>query len=121
MTKENLIKFVEEEYSVKFDTPFKDSDILIFRHKSNKKWFGAILKVSADKLGKEEKEIIDILDVKTDPLIREPMLKKKGVYVAYHMNKVHWLTIVLKEISDDDLKFLVDLSFNLTRPKIKVN
>ena len=47
------------------------------------------------------------------------MLKKKGVYVAYHMNKVHWLSIVLNEVSDDDLKFLLDLSFNLTKAKRK--
>ena len=119
MTIENLIKYIESEYGIKYDTPFKESDILIFRQKGNKKWFGALLKVSADKLGKEGKEILDILDVKTDPLIREPMLKKKGVYVAYHMNKVHWLTIVLNEVSDDDLKFLLDLSFNLTKAKRK--
>lgn len=115
MTKENLIKYIEEEYGVKFDNPFKDSDTLIFRQKSNRKWFGALLKVTADKLGKEDKKILDILDVKTDPLIKEPMLKKKGVYIAYHMNKVHWLTIVLEEIKDEDLKFLIDLSFNLTK------
>lgn len=60
-------------------------------------------------------KVIDILDVKTDPLIREPMLKKKGVYIAYHMNKVHWLTIDINEIKDEDLEFLLDLSFELTK------
>lgn len=119
MTIENLIKYIESEYGIKYDTPFKESDILIFRHKENRKWFTLLMRISADKLGKNGKEILDILDVKTDPLIREPMLKKKGVYVAYHMNKVHWLSIVLNEVSDDDLKFLLDLSFNLTKAKRK--
>ena len=115
MTIENLIKYVESEYGIKYDTPFKESDILIFRQKGNKKWFGALLKVSADKLGKDGKEILYILDVKTDPLIREPMLKKKGVYVAYHMNKVHWITIDIANIEKSDFEFLLDLSYNLTK------
>lgn len=58
---------------------------------------------------------LDILDIKTDPLIRGDMLKKKGVYVAYHMNKVHWLTINLEVIDKNDLDFLLDLSYNLTK------
>lgn len=119
MTEKKLIEYIEEEYGVKFDNPFEDIEAKVFRHKGNRKWFGILMKVSLQKLGKKENEVVDILDVKTDPLIREPMLRKKGVYVAYHMNKVHWLTIVLKEIADDDLKFLLDLSFDLTKEKRK--
>ena len=119
MTKEEFIRYVKENYGVIPDNPFKDSETLIFRHKHNRKWFAAILQVSSDKItgfksnGKVKK--LDILDIKTDPLIRGDLLKKKGVYVAYHMNKVHWLTINLEEIDKNDLEFLLDLSYNLTK------
>ncbi len=115
MTKEELIKFVQENYGVACDTPFKDDNIKIFRHLNNKKWFAALLRVQENKIRGVGEKVIDILDVKTDPLIREPMLKKKGVYIAYHMNKVHWLTIDINEIKDEDLEFLLDLSFELTK------
>ena len=74
-----------------------------------------MMRVHENKIRGVGEKIIDILDVKTDPLIREPMLKKKGVYIAYHMNKVHWLTIDINEIKDEDLEFLLDLSFELTK------
>lgn len=115
MTKEELIKFVQENYGAACDTPFKDDNIKIFRHLNNKKWFAALMRVQENKIRGVGEKIIDILDVKTDPLIREPMLKKKGVYIAYHMNKVHWLTIDINEIKDEDLEFLLDLSFELTK------
>lgn len=117
MSVEELCEYIEGEYGVKFDYPFSDDDARVFRHKGNRKWFGILMKVDSFKLKKEGNTTLDILNVKLDPLIREPMLRKKGVYVAYHMNKVHWISIVLNEICDDDLKFLIDQSFNLTKGK----
>lgn len=115
MTKEELTNFIQENYGVKYDNPFKDIEARIFRHKNNKKWFALLMQVKENKIRGVGEKVIDILDVKTDPLIREPMLKKKGVYIAYHMNKVHWLTIDINEIKDEDLEFLLDLSFELTK------
>lgn len=119
MTKEEFIRYVKENYGVTPDNPFKDFETMIFRHKHNRKWFALIMRVSSDKISgyKNNGNVknLDILDLKTDPLIRADMLKKKGVYVAYHMNKVHWLTINLEEIDTNDLEFLLDLSYNLTK------
>ena len=119
MTKKRLVDYIFNEYGIKFDEPFKDTDIQVFRHKGNRKWFALLMKISQNKLGVDGEKMVDVLNLKVDPLIKEPMLKKKGVYVAYHMNKVHWLTINLEEILDNDLFFLIDLSFDLTKPKRK--
>lgn len=94
--------------------PFKDGTTRVFRHKGNRKWFAIMMNVSQTKLGKDGGEV-DIVNIKIDPLIKDAILKKKGVYIAYHMNKEHWLTINLEEISDNDLFFLIDLSFDLTK------
>ena len=119
MTIENLIKYVESEYGIKYDTPFKESDILIFRQKGNKKWFGAVLPVEKNKITGNESRIVDVLDLKCDPMLRQPLLQNKGVYVAYHMNKVHWISVILEEVSLEEVVPLVEMSYDLIKNKTK--
>ncbi len=121
MTKSEFIEYVAQEYAVEPDYPFaNDFDGCVLRHKSNKKWFAIFMRVQRNKIGLNGDDYIDILDVKCDPLLLTGLLSTKGVYPAYHMNKSHWLTLNFEEISDDDLKTLVDISFNLTACKNKI-
>lgn len=116
MTREEFFEYVKEEYGIEPDFPF-DEDFVsaIFRHKHNRKWFAAALVVSKNKLGTDSCEIVDILDLKCDPMLRAAIMDKKGIYPAYHMNKIHWITIVLNEASEEDIKTLLDISFALTK------
>ena len=120
MTKEQCIEYISTEYGVQPDFPFeKYPDIYIFRHKTNRKWFVILITVNASLLGRKEKKDVWTIGVKCDPLIRASFLSQKGVYTAYHMNKEHWLTVCLDEVSDEDFKTLVDISFDLTKQKTK--
>ena len=48
------------------------------------------------------------------------MRMNTGVLPAYHMNKNHWLTVLLDGTADDEtVKALVDMSYALTAPKKK--
>ena len=38
----------------------------------------------------------------------------KGFLKAYHMNKEHWVTIILNEVDQNKIKELIDLSYDLT-------
>ena len=41
-----------------------------------------------------------------------------GILPAYHMSKVHWITVLLDGTADDDrLRFLIRHSFDLTKRK----
>ena len=43
------------------------------------------------------------------------MVKKEGFYPAYHMNKTHWISIVLSSgVPDEDVKRLIRLSYGIT-------
>ena len=42
---------------------------------------------------------------------------KNGTYTAYHMNKVHWITVNLAEVNTVMIEKLLEESFNLTRTK----
>ena len=80
--------------------------------------YGVVLEVSADKLGLTEAGIIDVLNVKSDPLLIGSLRGQDGYFPAYHMNKEKWLSIQLgKPELDDAIKDLLSLSYELTAPK----
>lgn len=57
---------------------------------------------------------IEIINVKVEENMLKELLKQKGFYEAYHMNKKYWLTIVLDDTVDDEIIFsLIDNSFDL--------
>ena len=120
MTRSDFLEFVEEEFNIKPDKPFEDDfDTMVLRHKDNKKWFGIVMKISKNKLVGEDKRKVDVLNIKCLPLLRQSLLKNKGIYVAYHMNKIHWISVILEEITLQELRPLVEMSFDLTKIKTK--
>ena len=81
-------------------------------------WYGVVLEVSADKLGLPEAGIVDVLNVKSDPLLIGSLRGQDGYFPAYHMNKEKWLSIQLgKPKLDNAIKDLLSLSYELTAPK----
>lgn len=119
MEREDLIKHIADIYSTETEYPFESSpDTIVFRHHNNKKWFAVIMTISKDKLGLKSTDNIDIVNVKSDPILVGNLMSKAGFYPAYHMNKTHWITIALDGSADDEkLKFLLDLSYDLTNKK----
>ena len=91
-----------------------DCDYGVFRHSSNLKWYAIIMDIDKKKLG-EESAIVDIINVKIPSDKRDELLKEKGIYMAYHMNKKHWISIILDEtLSDQKIMSLISQSYFLT-------
>jgi predicted DNA-binding protein (MmcQ/YjbR family) len=42
-----------------------------------------------------------------------------GVYPAYHMNKLHWVSVLLPDSPDGIVEFLLNVSFEATKSKSK--
>jgi predicted DNA-binding protein (MmcQ/YjbR family) len=112
-----VIDYGKEEYGVKEDYPFaKYPSYFVLRHQDNDKWFALVMDVTADKIGLEGSDKIDILDIKCDPDEIGGLRQKKGFFPAYHMNKEHWLTVVLDgTVPLDEIKALIDQSFSLSK------
>ena len=93
----------------------------IFRNKNNEKWYVVFLNIDYSKLDKTKKGEIEVLNIKVDKEDIQYLLKTKGFYPAYHMNKMNWITIILNgTVSDDKIKKLIDRSYILSQ-KIKVS
>ena len=122
MTREQLESFIYEKYNVRADYPFEDDfETGVFRHGDTGRWFALAMHISAKKIGRDNDEKIDVTNLKCAPEIIESMAGIEcGVYRAYHMNKMHWLTVALDGSCDDGLiAWLLDISFDLTKKKKK--
>ena len=119
MTREEFETVVLDTYNVRADYPFdEDFETGVFRHESGK-WFAIAMNVSEKKIGRSGDMQIDIVNLKCAPEVIESLAGiERGIYRAYHMNKIHWLTVALDECDDDMLRWLLDVSYDLTRKKI---
>ena len=95
-------------------------DSAALRHKTTLKWFGVLMTIDFRKLDSRRQGSVDILVVKSTPEDIESVVGRPGCYPAYHMNKKHWLTLVLNgTLSDQEIQAFVDKSFALTKEKGK--
>lgn len=117
MKKKELIDYIRANYGSSPDYPWiKYPDYAVFRHGANSGWFALIMSVSADKIGAgDARTVVDIVNVKVAPELAGSLRLKTGVYPAYHMNKEHWITIMLDgKFNSDELELLIDDSYRLT-------
>jgi predicted DNA-binding protein (MmcQ/YjbR family) len=122
MTRDGFEALVSEGYGVRADYPFDDDFTTgVFRHSDTGRWFALAMCISERKLGRDGDARIDVVNMKCAPeVIRDIAGAESGIYPAYHMNKMHWLTVALDGSCDDGLiAWLLDISFELTRKKKK--
>ncbi|MCC9641046.1 MmcQ/YjbR family DNA-binding protein [Rhodopirellula sp. JC740] len=111
-----VIDYGMEKYGVAPDHPFeKYPSYFVLRHKDDEKWFALVMDVPKNRIGLEGEENVDILDVKCAPQEIGTLRKSAGFFPAYHMNKEHWLTVILDgTVPLGEIKRLIDQSFMLS-------
>ena len=104
------------------DNPFEgDFDTTVLRHTDTGKWFGIIMNISGDKVGLSPNIRVDVMNVKCEPedtfTAREMSC---GIVPAYHMNKKHWISIILNGSVERELtEALLEASYDLTSKKTR--
>ena len=117
MTRQDVIEYVKEQYGTEPDYPWSDENAVL-RHKNNNKWYGVVLSVGRDRLGLDGLGFVDVLNVKSDPDLISVLRLQPGFHAAYHMNKDKWISARLDgSAPDEEIKNLIDLSFELTAVK----
>ena len=94
-----IIEFVKQEFdsSLEFLWP-KFSNNAICRRQDNQKWYIIFIKISADKIGLNDKKLIEIIDLRVNKTDLNRLLDHKTFFPAYHMNKKSWITIKLDSV-----------------------
>lgn len=119
MTRQEVLDYVKKKYKTEPDYPWFDDNVVL-RHADNNKWYGLIMAVCRDKLGLSGNGMVDVLNVKCDPMLASSLRQQDGFHPAYHMNKDKWLTARLDgSAPDSEIKSLIDLSYDLTEVKKK--
>ena len=114
-----MIRYVAERFSTDPEYPW-DDESFIFRHGGNRKWFAVAMRVPYLRLGIEREGLADIVDVKCSPLLMGAYRVLPGILPGYHMNKEHWLTILLDGTADDGvIRELFEISFDLTNKAVR--
>lgn len=94
-----------------------DPDCAVLRHPCGK-WYGIVMDVANDKLGLPSGSRSDILVTKCDPAMRWELLDQRGFLPAYHMNREHWITVLLDGSVSKELAFyLLDRSYAMAGEK----
>ena len=120
MTKQQLFEYCLNTYGTSPDYPFnEDFETAVLRHGENRKWYELVMRVSRRKFGFDSDEVIDAVNLKLPTEMFGSFGVADGVYPAYHMNKLHWISVLLPDTPDDVVRFLVNVSFEATKDKRK--
>lgn len=73
--------YIQENYGIEPDCPWIEyHDYEVFRHDGNKKWFALVMGVPKNKFGLPGCEILDVVNLKCNPLLLGSLLGEKGFF-----------------------------------------
>ena len=120
MTKQQYFTLCQDAYGTLPDYPFEeDFETAVLRHADTRKWYGIVMRVSRRKFGFDSDEVIDVVNLKLPMEMYGSFGAADGVYPAYHMNKLHWISVLLPDAPHDLIEFLTNVSFKATKEKKK--
>jgi len=119
--RERITQYILDTYGTEAEYLWSDSPgNAVFRHPASKKWYAALMRVLPEKLGFTGEDALDVMDVKCSTIMIGSLLSTKGFLPAYHMNKNHWISILLDgSVPDEEIFPLLELSYDSVAPKRK--
>ncbi|CNI04976.1 MmcQ/YjbR family DNA-binding protein [Yersinia vastinensis] len=116
MKRETLFNYAREHFNSDPEYLWsKFPSYAVLRHHDGKKWFGIVMNVPGTKLGLKTENKIDVLEVKVRPEFIGSLRQKEGILPAYHMNKEHWVSVLLSgPLSSEEIYDLLTESHDLT-------
>ena len=110
-----LIEYIRQKHGDELEYLWdKFPKYAVWRRKDSRKWYGILLTVSADRLGFNSTELLEILDLRIEPEELTNLIDQEKYFFGYHMNKKHWLTICLNgSVPTEEIFKRLDKSYKL--------
>ena len=121
MDQAELARYARETWGTEAEHLFSETpETYILRHRENRKWYAVVMSVPRCRLGLEGEDPVFLLDVKCGPLLSGSYIGKPGVVPAWHMNKTHWIGVLLDGSAEKEtVRELLEISYRLTAGKRK--
>ena len=112
--RQDVLTFASEQYSTEPEFLWISyPSYAVLRHR-NGKWYGVVMDVPREKLGLSGQGCVDVLNVKCEPELIGAFRQRDGFLPTYHMNRSHWLTVLLDGTVDrETIVSLLDMSYDL--------
>lgn len=112
---QSLAEYAAQTYGSSLEFLWKASPTSsVLRRQDNAKWYCAFLTVEACKLGLPGNDVLEIADVRCRTEELERLIDGRRYFAGYHMNKKHWLTMMLDgSIPLEELRARLDESWRL--------
>ena len=112
--KEDYILYLKKRFSVQPDFPWPETpEACVFRC-PNTKWFALLMKIKYRQLGLRSEESVFVVNLKADCDEIPRLVDNKSIFPSWHMNKKHWITILLTAVTDfEKLCKLTEKSYSL--------
>lgn len=113
--RERVFDFVRAELNTELETPWaKHPEFYVMKTANRQKWYGLMMRISYQLLDPQQSGIVDVLNLKAPPLKIVDLIDYQTFYPAYHMNKKHWVSVVVDEkINLKQLQALIRQSYQL--------
>ncbi len=112
--RKDVFKYAEESYGTTPEYLWeKTPDAAVLRNTRNKKWYGLVMNVRKSVIGLDGEGCVDILNIKCSPTVPEVLIVESKAIPAYHMNKRLWISVILDKISEQEMRGVLDESYNL--------
>ena len=110
-----LMEYCERKFGTEPEAPWEDSpDAYTFKTAKRNKWYALFMTIPYKSLGLVAKGTLDVVNIKLPAEKVLDLIDRVHFYPAYHMNKKHWITIVLdKEVDEPLVQQLLEESYGL--------
>ena len=117
---EDVLHYVKDQYNSTIVKPFKTNPDIKALVTQKGKWYALFLDVEYNKLKKDS--LVDskakIINLKHISSKISAITDNRNIFPAYHMNKNHWISVVLdNNIDIEYVKGLIELSYDLANNK----
>ena len=113
--KDDYIAWIKTQFGAEPDYPWPDDAPWSFVFRCpNEKWFVLVMRIKYRQLGLTGDEKVWVVNMKASQDEIPNLIDKKSIFPAWHMNKKHWITVLLTAVTDfEKLCELTEKSYEL--------
>ncbi|MBB5226756.1 hypothetical protein DYE50_05475 [Treponema ruminis] len=99
--KDDFIAWINTKFGAVPDYPWPDDAPYSFVFRCpNGKWFALVMKIKYRQLGLTGDEELWVVNMKAEQESIPALVDRKSIFPAWHMNKKHWITVLLTATTD---------------------